>query len=183
MVSPWCWSRLPAESTAYRFAKLDLKSWPEAASVVKGDPGTGEVYYTNSSHIPYSVRMDPADKSSGRSFHPMISAGAITHLWGWGSTSRIPTLSRPSYGKCSSTRRTPRWLSVRIHHMQRLRPVSRGAPDGVRLVRSGDVDGITRITGYFTRTSSWNGGKRAELQDRVRSSCSRPVCGNDFHNS
>ena len=31
-----------------------------------------------------------------------------------------------------------------------------------------DVDGITRITGYFTRTSSWNGGKRGELRDRAR---------------
>ena len=30
------------------------------------------------------------------------------------------------------------------------------------------VDGITRITGYFTRTSSWNPGKRGELKDRNR---------------
>jgi ribonucleoside-triphosphate reductase len=30
------------------------------------------------------------------------------------------------------------------------------------------VDGITRITGYFTRTSSWNPGKRGELRDRKR---------------
>jgi anaerobic ribonucleoside-triphosphate reductase len=33
---------------------------------------------------------------------------------------------------------------------------------------SSSVDGITRITGYFTRTSSWNAGKRAELRDRRR---------------
>jgi len=31
-----------------------------------------------------------------------------------------------------------------------------------------NVDGITRITGYFTRTSSWNAGKRAELKDRTK---------------
>ena len=31
------------------------------------------------------------------------------------------------------------------------------------------VEGITRITGYFTKTSSWNPGKRAELKDRRRS--------------
>ena len=28
------------------------------------------------------------------------------------------------------------------------------------------VDGITRITGYFTKTASWNPGKRAELKER-----------------
>ena len=30
------------------------------------------------------------------------------------------------------------------------------------------VEGITRITGYFTKTSSWNPGKRGELKDRKR---------------
>jgi hypothetical protein len=30
------------------------------------------------------------------------------------------------------------------------------------------VDGITRITGYFTKVSYWNPGKRAELKDRHR---------------
>ena len=30
------------------------------------------------------------------------------------------------------------------------------------------VVGITRITGYFTRVSGWNAGKRAELKDRMR---------------
>jgi hypothetical protein len=30
------------------------------------------------------------------------------------------------------------------------------------------VDGITRITGYFTRLSSWNKGKIGELHDRYR---------------
>lgn len=32
-----------------------------------------------------------------------------------------------------------------------------------------DVDHITRVTGYFSRTSGWNKGKTAELKDRYRS--------------
>ncbi|MBD3348163.1 MAG: hypothetical protein GF400_03070 [Candidatus Eisenbacteria bacterium] len=32
-----------------------------------------------------------------------------------------------------------------------------------------DVDHITRVTGYFSRTSGWNKGKTAELKDRHRS--------------
>lgn len=31
-----------------------------------------------------------------------------------------------------------------------------------------DVDHITRITGYFSKTSGWNKGKKAELRDRYR---------------
>lgn len=42
----------PAESTAYRFAKLDLKEYPEqAGTVVKGNKDTNNVYYTNSTYL------------------------------------------------------------------------------------------------------------------------------------
>jgi len=33
-----------------------------------------------------------------------------------------------------------------------------------------DVDHITRVTGYFSKTSGWNKGKAAELRDRHKSS-------------
>jgi ribonucleoside-triphosphate reductase len=33
---------------------------------------------------------------------------------------------------------------------------------------SDQVEGITRITGYFTKISSWNKGKLGELRDRYR---------------
>ncbi|MCX5750525.1 MAG: anaerobic ribonucleoside-triphosphate reductase [Candidatus Saganbacteria bacterium] len=42
----------PAESTAYRFAKLDIAHYPEQAKrVVKGNFATGEIYYTNSTYF------------------------------------------------------------------------------------------------------------------------------------
>jgi len=31
-----------------------------------------------------------------------------------------------------------------------------------------EVEQITRITGYFTKVSQWNKGKRGELKDRMR---------------
>ena len=31
-----------------------------------------------------------------------------------------------------------------------------------------EVEHITRITGYFTKVSQWNKGKRGELKDRIR---------------
>lgn len=36
-------------------------------------------------------------------------------------------------------------------------------------VQGKDVDHITRVTGYFSRTSGWNKGKAGELKDRHRS--------------
>jgi len=35
--------------------------------------------------------------------------------------------------------------------------------------RGRDVDHVTRVTGYFSKTSGWNKGKAAELKDRHRS--------------
>lgn len=36
------------------------------------------------------------------------------------------------------------------------------------LVGGRDVEHITRVTGYFSRVSGWNRGKRGELKDRNR---------------
>jgi ribonucleoside-triphosphate reductase len=44
----------------------------------------------------------------------------------------------------------------------------RGLSDTCSYCGSMDVDGITRITGYFTKVSSWNKGKLGELKDRHR---------------
>jgi len=37
-----------------------------------------------------------------------------------------------------------------------------------RLFQGLRVEGITRITGYFTKTNNWNKGKLGELRDRNR---------------
>ncbi len=73
----------PAESTAYRMAKLDMRHYPlQTAAVVKGMKETGEIYYTNSTYLNVSEKINPIDrvKTEGL-FHPMIEAGALTHVW------------------------------------------------------------------------------------------------------
>lgn len=43
------------------------------------------------------------------------------------------------------------------------------ADELMRAINQGlEVEQITRITGYFTKISQWNKGKRGELKDRVR---------------
>ena len=45
---------------------------------------------------------------------------------------------------------------------------ARGLLDECPYCGSTDLEGITRITGYFTKLSSWNKGKLGELRDRYR---------------
>jgi len=73
----------PAESTAYRLAKLDLKYYPlPASTVVRGMKDSGEVYYTNSTYFNVGAPMDPITRVKGEGlFHPLIEAGALTHVW------------------------------------------------------------------------------------------------------
>jgi ribonucleoside-triphosphate reductase len=73
----------PAETTAYRFAKLDLKWFPkDTEEVVKGNLKQREIYYTNSTQLNVSAPVDPIERIKLEGlFHPLIDAGAITHIW------------------------------------------------------------------------------------------------------
>lgn len=72
----------PAESTAYRLAKLDLGHFrSQSEKVVKGHVGNG-MYYTNSTYLNVGANISPIErvKKEGM-FHPMIEAGSLTHVW------------------------------------------------------------------------------------------------------
>jgi ribonucleoside-triphosphate reductase len=73
----------PAETTTYRFARLDLKYFsPRAGHFIRGNLARGEVYYTNSTHLNVSAFLNPMERVrlEGR-FHPLIRGGAVTHVW------------------------------------------------------------------------------------------------------
>lgn len=160
----------PAESTAYRFAKLDLKHFPSAASsVIKGDQRGGYVYYTNSTHFNYAAPVDPITRvvEEGR-FHPFIKAGAITHVWMGDHRPDPKALASFVVKTFWHSQNVQVAFSPEFTVCNRCQATSRGLKPACPRCGSLDVDGITRITGYFTRTSSWNKGKRGELVDRRR---------------
>lgn len=158
----------PAESTAYRFARLDLEHFPrQAALVLKGKPGTAEIYYTNSTYFNVSVPLNAIDRVKQEGlFHPLIEAGALTHVWlgesrpsaesvanfvikTFRQTENAQIAFSPEFTACSDCGRTARGLYERCPYCS-----------------SGEIEGITRITGYFSRIPGWNKGKIAELRDR-----------------
>lgn len=160
----------PAETTAYRFARLDLRYFsPEAGHAVRGDLSRGEIYYTNSTHLSVAAGVTAIDRTrmEGR-FHPLIGANAVTHLWlgdlrprpedlaafitrVFRETGNRQVILSPEFTNCSICRKT-------VSGLHRTCP-SCG---------SGEVEGIARITHYFSRIAGWNKGKLAELRDRNR---------------
>ncbi len=160
----------PAEATCYRFARQDLERFPkEATKVVHGDLKKGLVYYTNSTHLEYSAQVDPLERieKEGR-FHPLIEGGNITHIWlgehqpsgksianliekTFFNTANNQVAFSPEFTVCQDCGKTSRGLAARCPYCKSQR-----------------VDGITRITGYYTFTSGWNKGKRGELRDRFK---------------
>jgi ribonucleoside-triphosphate reductase len=162
----------PAESTAYRFAKLDMEHFTDQANqVVKGNIPKNQIYYTNSSYLPVSLSINPIERVRKEGlFHPLIEAGALTHIWlgekrpsqeslanfvlkTFHNTSNDQIAFSPEFTNCSECGRT-----------------GRGLQDTCTYCGSSHVEGITRITGYFTKVSSWNKGKIGELHDRHRNS-------------
>ncbi|KUK14504.1 MAG: anaerobic ribonucleoside-triphosphate reductase [Synergistetes bacterium] len=160
----------PAESTAYRLARLDLKHYPDKASqVVKGNIQTGGIYYTNSTHLNYSADINPIDRVIKEGvFHPLIKAGAITHIWMGEHKPDPKALAKFVERTFRGSQNTQIAFSPEFTICLDCMKTTRGLSESCPYCGSKNVDGITRITGYFTRTSSWNKGKRAELKDRRR---------------
>jgi anaerobic ribonucleoside-triphosphate reductase len=161
----------PAESTAYRFAKLDMEHYAgKAESVVKGSQESGEVYYTNSTYFNVSHSMNPIDKVKQEGlFHPLIEAGALSHVWLGESKPHPDSISNFVVKTFQNTENAQIAFSPEFTTCNACGKTSRGLSDSCPYCQSEEVEGITRITGYFSRITGWNKGKMGELRDRHRS--------------
>jgi len=165
----------PAETTAYRFAKLDHREYlRQAAKVLKGNIPNGEIYYTNSTLLNLGVPIDPIErvKTEGM-FHPLINAGSISHLWL--GESNPPAIGLANFVKkiFQQTTNDQVAFSPEFTSCNDCGKTARGLKAKCSYCGSKDVDAITRVTGYFSRTSMWNKGKIAELKDRYRNSVNK----------
>lgn len=160
----------PAESTSYRFAKLDLKDYgQQAEQIVKGDKTQGEIYYTNSSYFDVQAPINPIERVRQEGlFHPLIEAGALTHIWLGEAKPFKESLASFVIKTFQKTLNDQIAFSPEFTSCNNCSRTSRGLKDSCPHCGSTNVDGITRITGYFTKISSWNKGKKGELKDRFR---------------
>ncbi len=161
----------PAESTAYRFARLDMEHHrQQAQAVIKGDVGSNEIYYTNSTQMNIGSELTPFQRImlEGR-MHPYISAGALSHIWLADSQPDAKAMAALIGRIYRSTQNAQVAFSPEFTACNKCNKVTRGLGDKCGACGTEDVDHITRVTGYFSRTSGWNKGKTAELRDRFRS--------------
>ena len=158
----------PAESTSYRFARLDLRDFNEQArKYVRGTIDSGEIYYTNSTCLPVSSNENPIERVQSEGlFHPIIEAGSLTHIWLGESKPSKESLANFVIKTFRETLNDQIAFSPEFTNCLQCGRTVRGMLDACPCCGSQEVDGITRITGYFTKVSSWNKGKIAELKDR-----------------
>jgi len=157
-----------AETTAYRFARLDLKYFsPAAGRYVKGDITEGAIYYTTSTHLNVAADVSPLRRVVQEGlFHPYLEGEVFTHI-------QLGRLN-PGKEKLGSFIRNAFYDSV--NHQIDFNPeftfclscekTARGLHEKCVYCNASDVEGIARLTKYFSRISGWNKGKLAELKYR-----------------
>lgn len=157
-----------AETTGYRFARLDLRYFsPAAGRYVKGDIAEGAVYYTNATHLNVAADIEPLRRVIREGlFHNYLEGDVFTHIQLGASNPGKEKLSafirdvyrdsinrqidfNPEFTFCIACEKTSRGLHQICSHCG-----------------SADVEGIARLTKYFSKISSWNKGKLAELKNR-----------------
>jgi anaerobic ribonucleoside-triphosphate reductase len=161
----------PAESAAYRLSRLDMDRYgTKAEAVVKGDVAKRTTYYTNSTFLNVSEAMNPIDRvrKEGK-YHVLIEAGALSHVWLADSRPSGESIANFVLKTFRLTRNAQIAFSPEFTSCNVCDRVTRGLSQTCPHCGSMDVDGITRVTGYFSKVSGWNDGKRAELADRYRS--------------
>jgi ribonucleoside-triphosphate reductase len=160
----------PAETTAYRFARLDLKHFsPLPGRYVRGDLAKGEIYYTNATHLHPAAPVDPLTRirMEGR-FHPFIRAGAVTHIELGAAEPPAAVLAGLVVRAFCETQNNQIVFSPEFTSCAGCGATLRGLFEKCQNCGSEEVDGLARITQYYSRVSGWNRGKRAELRDRRR---------------
>lgn len=152
----------PAESTCYRFALIDKKTYPDIITQGSGK----DCYYTNSCHIPVALIKDINSTFAHQDdLQTQFTGGTVIHVWLEGGIS----------GEHAKQIVRSMFENYRVPYMS-LSPISRYCDE------HGYIKEITekcpickrklklyqRITGYLRCVDNFNRGKAAEFKDRVQ---------------
>ena len=153
----------PAESTAFRLAKHDLKHYPDIITAGRGEGETP--YYTNSSHLPVGYTedifsaLDVQDElqtlyTSGTVFHAFLGE----KLPDWKAAANLVRKIAENY-KLPYYTLSPTY-SVCKNHGYIQGEVYTCPECGEK------TEVYSRITGYYRPVQNWNDGKAQEYKDR-----------------
>jgi anaerobic ribonucleoside-triphosphate reductase len=173
----WTLTQSPAESTAGRFAKLDLREFGDRA-IVNGDRESNAVYYTNSSHLQVDADVPVFERARLEGeFHPICNGGHITHLFLGEGTPNPEGLMSMTEKLCRNTSMGLFDYTRDLTTCKNCASVSGGLQKACPNcgATGAALEYYSRITGYCQRigsgdscTGGWNDSKVAELRDRRR---------------
>lgn len=151
----------PAEGTTYRFAKEDLKRFPDIIQA-----GSGEnIYYTNSSQIPVDFTDDPfAALELQNELQCKYTGGTVLHLY---MSEKISSADacRSFVRKVLSTYRLPYITVTPVFSVCETHGYLNGEqPKCPHCQETTKV--WTRVMGYFRPVDSFNLGKKGEHRQR-----------------
>lgn len=171
----WTVLQSPAETTAHRFAELDIKKFGIEETYVNGD--TGRHYYSNSSHLPVTTDLNWPKRIKAESpFHPLTKGGHIFHVW-LGEAHTDPEALMSLTKNIAKNSELGLWdYSTAFSFCLDCKSLLNGLVETCyKCGRSNNVEWYDRITGYVQQvgragdsTGGWNAGKRRELLDRTR---------------
>ncbi len=152
----------PAESTCYRLALIDKRTYPDIFTQGSGS----DVYYTNSCHIPVSLIKDIDSTFAHQDdLQTQFTGGTVIHCYLEGAISgeKAKEIVRGMFTK------------YRVPYMS-LSPISRYCEEHGYVKEIVDKCPICkkrlklyqRITGYLRCIDNFNKGKRAEFEDRAQ---------------
>ena len=153
----------PAESTAFRLAKHDLKYYPDIITAGRKEGETP--YYTNSSHLPVGYTQDIFTALDMQDeLHTLYTSGTVFHAFlgeklpDWQSCARLVK-------KIASNYRLPYYSISPIYSICKNHGYIAG--EAFTCPECGEeAEVYSRITGYYRPVKNWNDGKAQEYKDR-----------------
>ena len=166
----WNYEATPAESTCYRLALIDKRTYPEIITQGSG----ADVYYTNSCHIPVALIKDINSTFAHQdNLQTQFTGGTVIHCYLEGAISgeKAKEIVRGMFTK------------YRVPYMS-LSPISRYCDDHGYVkeivnkcpICKKRLKMFQRITGYLRCIDNFNRGKKAEFDDRAQLSGDEFVC-------
>jgi len=150
----------PAESTAYRLAKMDKERYPKIITAGGDTP-----YYTNSCHLPVGFSEDIFDALDIQDdLQTKFTGGTVFHtflgekLRDWETTAKLVKNIAQNY-KMPYYTISPTYSICKEHGY--IAGEQYKCPEC-----NADTEVYSRITGYYRPVQNWNDGKQEEFKDR-----------------
>lgn len=160
----------PAEGTTYRFAKEDLKRYPEILQAGTVD----QPYYTNSSQLPVGYTDDPFQAlEEQEELQGKYTGGTVLHLYlgervSSGEACKQMVRRTLSAFRVPYVTITPTFSICPVHgYLEGEQPVCSKCAAQFPNAEPQECEVWTRVMGYFRPVSSFNIGKKGEHAERV----------------